>query len=266
MVESFVAAEAIDHLVAMRSRDGLQLKIDRLLWAYKEEAESYTVEQDSTVSEVIARLVAELTPTRRVLLAERLAHDPKVPGRVVEVLAMDDQIEVAAPVLAHSCRLSEEALVRILRSKGQTHWLAVSRRAVVSDQVAETLANQGNRLVLRCLERNPGVKRTESLKKILAQRARDRFQERRRAPRRIVDYPGFLRSQNGNLVVGCRLKDISLSGARLMLSALPAPKGPFVLSLVRDAIERPCELVWQDGLVMGVRFTGPGGKRISTVE
>lgn len=263
MSEASVVSDAIDDLVALRSREGLQDKIDRLLRAYKAEFETYTEEQAGTVGEVIARLVAELTLSRRVMLSERLARDPKAPGRVIENLAMDDQIDVAAPVLVSACLLSDEALIRVLRSKGQTHWLAISRRSTISNEVAEILAKRGNRLVLRCLERNPGVSRSVPLRRILAERQQDRYQEKRRAPRRIVDYPGELRSNDGTASVRCRLKDISLSGARLVLAALPAPAGPLVLSLARDAIERPCEVVWQDGTALGVRFSTPDEKRPS---
>src|SRR5271168_3514556 len=66
---------------------------------------SYTEEQIWVFGEVIGRLADEIELAARAKLAKRLAHSNNAPFKVVMILAFDDSIDVAGPVLQYSQRL-----------------------------------------------------------------------------------------------------------------------------------------------------------------
>lgn len=254
MPDSKTITIAIDELVARQPSAGLTDKVVRLIDQFAENAEVYTSEQADTVDHDIARLVADVTPEGRMAIAERVASDPKAPPRVVEQLAEDDWIDVAGPVLARSPLLSNETLLKVIDSKGQSHLLAISRRRTIPAAVADTLVVRGNRAVVRAIDRNPGADLSAEARTHLDQRQRARFEELRKAPRKAVEYPAELSRQDGGGTVRCRLIDISKTGAKLMLATMARPSGPLLLSFASTAVKRSCEPVWQDGRDIGVRF------------
>jgi hypothetical protein len=254
MPHSRTVTVAIDELVGGHVRDGLGDKIHRLIDQFADNADRYTQEQAETVDLVIARLVADVTPEGRMAIAERVASDPKAPPRVVEQLAEDDWIEVAAPVLARSPCLSDETLLRVIDTKGHSHLLAISRRRTIPTAVADTLAVRGNRAVVRALARNTGAELSREARAHLEERQRARLEELRKAPRKAVEYPAVLSRPDGGDRVRCRLIDISRTGAKLLLATMSRPSGPMLLSFASAAVRRRCEPVWQDGRDIGVRF------------
>jgi uncharacterized protein (DUF2336 family) len=83
--------------------------------------------------DVISRLAIEIEVSARSLLARRLASIASAPLNVTRMLASDDEITVAYPILAESERLDDATLVRSARSKSQEHLLAISRRKSLSE-------------------------------------------------------------------------------------------------------------------------------------
>jgi uncharacterized protein (DUF2336 family) len=67
----------------------------------------YTEDQIWVFGEVIGRLADEIEEAARAKLAKQLAHSGNAPFNVIMVLASDDSIDVAGPVLQHSQRLDE---------------------------------------------------------------------------------------------------------------------------------------------------------------
>src|ERR1700686_771959 len=65
----------------------------------------YTEDQIWVFGEVIGRLADEIELAARAKLAKLLAHSDNAPFNIVMLLAFDDSIEVAGPVLQHSQRL-----------------------------------------------------------------------------------------------------------------------------------------------------------------
>ncbi|KAF0128348.1 MAG: hypothetical protein FD152_2328 [Xanthobacteraceae bacterium] len=254
MPDSTTVTVAIDELVARHARDGLTDKVHKLIDQFAENANLYTTEQASTVDLVIARLVADVTPEGRLAIAERVASDPKAPPRVIEQLAEDDWIDVAAPVLAQSPCLSDETLLRVIDGKGHSHLLAISRRRTIAPAVADTLAVRGNRAVVRSLARNAGAELSPQARAHLEKRQRTRTEELRRAPRKSVEYPAEIVRHDGGGAVRCRLIDVSSTGARVSLATMARLSGELTLSFANAAVQRACELVWQDGREIGVRF------------
>jgi uncharacterized protein (DUF2336 family) len=74
------------------------------------------------------------------------------------MLAFDDAIEVAGPVLSHSLRLDDTTLSENARTKGQDHLLAISKRSHLTEIVTDILVTRGNRAVVVSTAGNPGAK------------------------------------------------------------------------------------------------------------
>ena len=72
----------------------------------------YTDQQLALFDDVLLTLASSIETKARVKLSKRLASVSDAPIRLVRSLAFDDVIEVAAPVLKSSPRLSDEELER----------------------------------------------------------------------------------------------------------------------------------------------------------
>ncbi len=114
-------------------------------------------EQIRIFGEVIARLADEIEESARAELSRRLAHSSNAPVKVVQMLAFDDSIEVAGPVLQFSPRLDVKSLITNIRSKGQPHLLAISRRPSVPVEVTDELVTRGNQEVVQSVAANAGA-------------------------------------------------------------------------------------------------------------
>jgi uncharacterized protein (DUF2336 family) len=109
--------------------------------------DEFTSEELSIFDNVIVRLAAEIEQAARELLAKRLAPIRNAPPDTIRLLAFDDSIAVADPVLAQAA-LDDETLIEIARTKGQGHMLAISRRGSLSEAVTDVLVELGDREVV----------------------------------------------------------------------------------------------------------------------
>jgi uncharacterized protein (DUF2336 family) len=121
----------------------------------------YTEDQVALFDDVFSRLVREIESSARAVLSRRLAPVPAAPPNILRVLAFDDEIEVAGPVLTHAEGLDEAALVANAKTKGQQHLLAISRRRVLNESVTDVLVQRGNDEVLQTTAGNKGAKFSE---------------------------------------------------------------------------------------------------------
>jgi uncharacterized protein (DUF2336 family) len=118
----------------------------------------YTEDQIWVFGEVIGRLSEEIEQATRAKLAKRLAHSNNAPFSVIMVLASDDSIDVAGPVLQFSQRLDTNSLVANARSKSQAHLLAISKRSSIPVVVTDELVTRGNPEVLQSVAANAGAR------------------------------------------------------------------------------------------------------------
>jgi uncharacterized protein (DUF2336 family) len=112
--------------------------------------------------DVLTRLAVEIEVSARALLAVRLAPIENAPPKIIRVLAFDDEIDVAGPVLEQSARLDEHDLVESAQKKGQEHLLAISRRRTLSESVTDVLVERGDQQVVLSTAENRGAKFSES--------------------------------------------------------------------------------------------------------
>ena len=117
----------------------------------------YSEEQIWVFGEVIGRLADEIEQSARAELSRRLAHSGNAPPKVVKMLAFDHAIEVAGPILQFSPRLDSQSLVANIRTMGQPHMLAISRRSAVPVEVTDELVTRGNQEVVQSVASNQGA-------------------------------------------------------------------------------------------------------------
>jgi uncharacterized protein (DUF2336 family) len=119
-------------------------------------------EQVKVFDEVLCFLIARVETRARAELAKRLAPVDYAPFEVIQHLAFDDEIEVAADVLTNSSRLGTETLVKIASTKGQEHLLAISGRANLPEAVTDVIVDRGEGKVIRRLANNASARFSEA--------------------------------------------------------------------------------------------------------
>jgi uncharacterized protein (DUF2336 family) len=123
--------------------------------------------------DVMSRLVEGIELTARAAFGSRIARMTGAPSRVVRVLAFDDAVEVATPVLMHSDQLDDETLVENARTKSQGHLLAISGRKTLTAAVTDVLVDRGNPLVVTGAAKNPGAAFSDFGFSTLVRKSRD---------------------------------------------------------------------------------------------
>jgi uncharacterized protein (DUF2336 family) len=134
-------------------------------------ADSYSPDQIHLFDEVIAKLAAAIEAKARAKLAIRLAEVASAPPGVVRMLAFDDDIEVARPVLKNSERLDEKDLLVTASTKSQLHLAAISERKVLSEAVTDVLVTRGDRQVVQTVVRNTGARFSDAAFRLLVKRS-----------------------------------------------------------------------------------------------
>jgi uncharacterized protein (DUF2336 family) len=124
-------------------------------------AVDYSSEQIGLFDDVFQCLLHLIENSAKALLANRLASIDTAPPLTIRALAFDDLIEIAAPVLARSERLDDDALIETARNKSQAHLMAISTRRVLSGAVTDVLVLRGNDEVIQSTVNNPGAEFSE---------------------------------------------------------------------------------------------------------
>jgi uncharacterized protein (DUF2336 family) len=120
---------------------------------------------------VFEKLVEEADHSVMADISQRLAPLHNSPPKLINRLASDDSIEIAAPVLEHSPRLSTEDLRRIASVKGDQHLLAISKRTELAPAVTDVLVERGGRHIALSVAGNAGARFSERTLGDLGRRA-----------------------------------------------------------------------------------------------
>jgi uncharacterized protein (DUF2336 family) len=131
----------------------------------------YSDRQIALFDDVFQCLIEHIEVSAKALLSNRLAQIDSAPLQTIRILASDDVIEVAGPVLSRSERLDDEMLIETARHKSQAHLMAISIRRVLSDAVTDVLVQRGNDEVVHSTVSNPGAEFSELAFKQLVTRA-----------------------------------------------------------------------------------------------
>jgi uncharacterized protein (DUF2336 family) len=136
-------------------------------------ARVYSEDQVAVFDDVIGRLAADIEARARAELSSRLASVPNAPINVVKMLAADDLVTVAAPMLSLSVRLADEDLIATAKTKGQPYLLAISTRPSLSAPVTDVLVERGDQGVVIAVARNTGARFSDSGFGILVKRSQN---------------------------------------------------------------------------------------------
>ena len=133
----------------------------------------YSDEQIALFDEVMGRLIEEIGTSARAAFGQRLAEHANAPPNIMRALALDDEIQVAEPVLQRFERLDDMTLVESAKTKSQSHLLAISRRQNLAEAVTDVLVERGNGEVALSTARNFSAKLSNFGYTTLVQRSKD---------------------------------------------------------------------------------------------
>jgi uncharacterized protein (DUF2336 family) len=151
-------AEELEAVVASGTAARRSDILSRVTDLFAYDAARYSPDQVRLFGDVMERLARGMGSEARARLAERLAAIGNAPVNVVQMLALDDDANVAGPVLVQSERLFERDLLLIAGSKSQHHLLALAHRERLSQRVTDMLIARGDHAVLGILVRNRDVR------------------------------------------------------------------------------------------------------------
>jgi hypothetical protein len=161
----------LESAVQRGSRERRLETLRRVTDLFLDNASGYDEDQVRLFDDVLLRLTSKIYKHALAEISRRLALVGNAPIRLIGRLARDDDIAVAAPVLACSPRLSNGDLIEIAETKGQEHLSAVSRRKVIPETVTDVLIKRGDRQVVGTLAKNQGASFSESGYSALVERA-----------------------------------------------------------------------------------------------
>jgi uncharacterized protein (DUF2336 family) len=161
----------LERALAAGSKAQRDEMMSRITDLFVGDAHRYTPPQIDVFDEVIGKLTTAIEAKARAKLSIRLADVPNAPAGVVRMLAFDDDIEVALPVLIGSERLADSDLVANAQSKSQQHLAAIAERKSLSEAVTDVLVTRGDQHVAHAVAKNAGARFSEAGFRLLVKRS-----------------------------------------------------------------------------------------------
>jgi uncharacterized protein (DUF2336 family) len=147
----------LDHLIADKDIGDRAAMLRRVTDLFVGASGKLSDEQVDLFDDVMGRLLEEIETSARAAFGHILATVPDAPPRVVRMLALDDAIDVAGPILSHSGRVDDMTLVEGAKTKSQAHLLAISQRKSLAESVTDILVERGDQQVVLSAAGNPGA-------------------------------------------------------------------------------------------------------------
>jgi uncharacterized protein (DUF2336 family) len=171
MTTSLSLIDELERALAAGSNAQRIEMLSRVTDLFLASASRYSADQINIFDEVIAKLSRAIEAKARAKLAIRLAPVSNAPQGVIRMLAFDDDIDVARPVLRESERLDEADLLRSATMKGQGHLAAISERKSLSEDLTEVLVARGDQHVVRSVAKNTGARFSDAGFRMLVKRS-----------------------------------------------------------------------------------------------
>ncbi|GER07058.1 hypothetical protein JCM17843_13680 [Kordiimonadales bacterium JCM 17843] len=111
---------------------------------------------NALAEDIFRALVKDAEVRVRKALSETLKENPSIPADVARTLASDVS-EVALPVIEFSSVLTDKDLLDIIGTNDPERQVAVAKRATVSPDIADALAESGDEAVVSTLVGNDGA-------------------------------------------------------------------------------------------------------------
>src|SRR5215470_11431177 len=148
----------LDNSIAHSSEERRSTMLRHLTDLFLVGSDQYSEEEVDLIDDVLVRLVATIEQSSRALLSIRLGPVVLAPPKILRVLACDNAIEVASPVLTQAARLDIDTLVTCARTKNQEHLLAISRRKTLPEALTDVLVERGDQQVVLSTAKNAGAR------------------------------------------------------------------------------------------------------------
>ncbi|HZP70455.1 MAG TPA: DUF2336 domain-containing protein [Pseudolabrys sp.] len=150
--------QQLDSSIAQSSAERRSAMLRHLTDLFLVGSDQYSDEEVDLIDDVFVRLVATIEESSRALLAIRLGPVPTAPPKILRLLACDDAIEVASPVLTQAERLDTATLIECAKTKNQEHLLAISRRKMLPEALTDVLVERGDQQVVLSTAKNSGAR------------------------------------------------------------------------------------------------------------
>lgn len=147
------------------------IMLRRITDLFLSDANRLNEEQVGVFDEILTHLAHRIEECVLSQISLKFAPVKNAPKNMISLLAHDDNIAVAGPVLAQSDRIAENDLIEIAKSKGQTHLLAIAIRAQLSEAITDILIKRGDKRVVGKLARNAGAKFSHNGYEMIVNRA-----------------------------------------------------------------------------------------------
>lgn len=147
----------VEAAVSAKTTDQCKTTLKRVAELFLSHADHVNDDHIGVFDDVLMCLIEAVEKEAKSELGRRLAPIDNAPYQTIQTLARNDDVTVAAPVLAQSSQLSDDDLVEIARTKGQGHLAAISKRSALKPKVTDALVERGDKEVIRTLVSNVGA-------------------------------------------------------------------------------------------------------------
>jgi uncharacterized protein (DUF2336 family) len=173
-----LSAEQLITLARQKSDQGREQLFEAMGDVFLERNTVLTLQERALITDILEKLIREVSREIRRKLAVKLADAPGTP-RELAVLLANDEIDIASPVLIKSKVLEDFDLIEIVRNRSTQHLLAISMRRDLSTAVADALVESGEKDVIRALLENQDAHVSRATMAYLVEQSKtvDEFQE-----------------------------------------------------------------------------------------
>jgi uncharacterized protein (DUF2336 family) len=173
-----LSAEQLITLARQKSDQAREQLFEAMNDVFLERNTVLTLQERALITDILEKLIREVSREIRRKLAVKLADAPGTP-REVAVLLASDEIDIASPVLIRSKVLEDADLIEIVRSRSTQHLLAIAMRRDLSTAVADALVESGEKDVIRTLLENQDAQISRATMAYLVEQSKavDEFQE-----------------------------------------------------------------------------------------
>jgi uncharacterized protein (DUF2336 family) len=121
------------------------------------------------LDEMLAAIARDYAVRARIELAKLVANTPHLKRTAAQLAS--DEIQVAAPVLTHSCALTDAALLKVIAKNSQPHMMAVTKRTDISKAISHALVRMGDDNIVSSLLANVRARIGYETFEVIADRA-----------------------------------------------------------------------------------------------
>jgi len=162
--------ESIVELTKSKSPEKRRAIMEHVSELFIEGADFYKDDELSLFNTVLEGLLESISESDRGALSEKLSRIDQVSRSLAFALASDHET-VAASMLQSSAVLTNEDLLKIAKTNGQGHLLAISKRENIEPRLTDVLLERGDKPVHRSLAQNPGAEFSKWGKRMLVKLA-----------------------------------------------------------------------------------------------